>query len=305
MNKNEDPYVQYFLSNRDSTARQKIKFAEFRAKFPKGLIFSVEGVNDTRVYLHWIRSIAPELHYEMHICGTKDDALKLLDALRRDQTDLANDVYFLLDNDFDGLKGRQPGPEVFVTPGYSIENYLVSESVLDDVLRVELHCHGEPQCRANVIKTFSKIYTQFLQVTKSLNWRIYLARRANIRQVGDLPNKLSEIAAVSLLGVAASDTAADDVVELEREPSALEIELHKPEFDRLIPEINYRGKFALLFFKHWLNLLGNDRRNEQTQLFVGARCALSPSNNFTLDMMASRSRPPCELNVFLQRFVAG
>jgi hypothetical protein len=152
MNEIGDPYVQYFLSNRDSAARQKIKLAEFRAKYPEGLIFSVEGVDDKQVYFHWIRSIAPDLQYETHICDTKDDALKLLDALRRDQTGLAKDVYFLLDNDFDGLKGRESGPEVFVTRAYSIENYLVCSNVLDDVLKVELHCHGEPQCRAVVIQ---------------------------------------------------------------------------------------------------------------------------------------------------------
>lgn len=303
MSEIDDPYVQYFLSNRDSAARQKIKLAEFRAKYPEGLIFSVEGVDDKQVYFHWIRSIAPDLQYEMHICDTKDDALKLLDALRRDQTDLAKDVYFLLDKDFDGLKGREPGPEVFLTCAYSIENYLVCNSILDDVLKIELHCHGEPQCRADVIEAFSKLYSQFLEVTKSLNWRIYLARRANIRQVGHLPNKLSEIAAVSLLEVAASNTAADDVVVLEREPSTVEIEHHKPDFDSLIPDINYRGKFALLFFQRWLNLLAKDRRSEQPQLFRKTTSALSPTNNFTLDMMASRSRPPRELNDFLQRFV--
>lgn len=304
MNEIEDPYVQYFLSNRDSPARQKIKLAEFRAKYPEGLIFSVEGVDDKQVYFHWIRSIAPDLQYEMHICGTKDDALKLLDALRRDQTDLAKDVYFLLDNDFDGLKGREPGPEVFLTPAYSIENYLVCINVLDDVLRVELHCHGEPQCRANVREAFSKIYTQFLEVTKSLNWRIYLARRAKIRQVGALPSKLSEIAVVSLLEVAASDTAAGDAVVLEREPSAVEIEHHKPDFDSLIPQMNYRGKFAFQFFQRWLRLLASDRCSEQSRLFGKTISALSPTNNFTLDMMASRSRPPRELNDFLQHFVA-
>lgn len=299
MSEIDDPYVRHFLSSRDSAARQKIKLAEFRAKYPEGVIFSVEGVDDKQVYFHWIRQVAPSLQYEMHICGNKDDALKLLDALRRDKTDLAKDVYFLLDGDFDGLKGREPGSEIFLTRAYSIENYLVCGDVLDDILKVELHCHGEPQCRAEVISTFQKVYAKFLEATKSLNFRIYIARRANIRQVQSLPTRLSEIAVVALLDVTASHVPVSESVVLEREPTAEEIERHKPDFDSLIPESNYRGKFALVFFQRWLSLLVGDRRSDQSRLFGAAGNSHSPTNNFTLDMMASRSKPPRELQAFL------
>lgn len=300
MNEGEDLYVRHFLASRDSAARQKIKLAEFRARYPEGVIFSVEGIDDKQVYLHWIRRSVPNLEYEIHVCDTKDDALKLLDALRRDQTGLAENVYFLLDKDFDGLKGRAPGREVFMTECYSIENYLVSPSVLDDVLRTELHCHGEPRCRGEVIRTFELVYEKFLKVTRDLNFRIFVSRRGGIRQVDRLPNRISDLASVSLLEVSASGAAIEVVVKLEREPSAGEMELHAPDFNELIPQAHYRGKFALMFFQRWLSLLARDRKSEESQLFPNVARNLSPVNNFTLDMMAARATAPPELHSFLQ-----
>lgn len=37
--------------------------------------------------------------------------------------------------------------ELFMTHTYSFENYLVNESVLEELLKNELHCHAEPICK--------------------------------------------------------------------------------------------------------------------------------------------------------------
>lgn len=305
MNEAEDPYVRHFLASRDSAARQKIRLAEFRAKYPEGIIFSVEGIDDKQIYFHWIRKSVPDLEYEVHICDTKDDALKLLDALRRDKTGLAKDIYFLLDRDFDGLKGRESGSEVLLTESYSIENYLVCAGVLDDILKVELHCHGEPQCRGEVVVAFEDVYGKFLAVTKSLNFRIFISRRGNIRQVDRLPNRLTDVAAVSLLDVTAGELPVTEAVKLEREPTIEEIKFHQADFDALTPRAHYRGKFALMFFQRWLSLLVGDRRSDEPRLFSTVAKSHSPANNFTLDMMAGRAKVPPELHGFLQTIATG
>lgn len=296
-----DPYVEHLRAGRDSSARQKIRLAQLRAKYPQGYILSVEGADDKQVYLHWIRRIAPQLPYEALVCETKDEALKLLDALRRDETGLSKDVYFLLDSDFDGLKGRQPGDEVYLTAAYSIENYLVHSGAVADVLNIELHCNGEPQCRRSVLAAFEAAYAKFLQCTRRINLRIFVSRRARIRQTNALPVRISDLSDISLFDAAAGRLSAEQAVVLEREPTADELATLNTDFDTLIPPIHYRGKFALMFFLRWLHLLAAERRDPESELFKGVNSDRSPSNNFTLDMLAARSQIPAELPVFLER----
>jgi hypothetical protein len=109
-------------------------------------------------------------------------------------------VYFFIDKDFDGLKGYDKGPDVYVTETYSFENALVTSEVLREILTVDMHCHSAPQIRDAVVEKFEEVYSSFLDVTRAHNHRIYLARRLGIDSK-PLPDKLNRLATVSLLKV--------------------------------------------------------------------------------------------------------
>jgi len=290
---------------RDAPAVHKASLTALRAHKPHVVVFACEGVDDKKVYFHWLRNSQIKFGYEFIVCNGKEKVLKFRELLSRDVTGLQKDVYFFMDKDFDGLKGYAPGPEIYLTETYSFENVLVTSEVLREILAVDMHCHGEPQIRENVVEKFEEIYMSFLAITRTHNHRIYLARRLGINSK-PLPDKLNKLATVSLLKVDLAENGAKEAVVLDREPSQLEIDQHEADFSSLEPKRDYRGKFALLFFSRWLEFLGKDRNSEESTLFKsGSKPSASATTQYSLDSIASKSLPPDSFKAFIGAISVG
>jgi Protein of unknown function (DUF4435) len=68
-------------------------------------LLAFEGDDDKIVYGQWIRRIRPGLRYEPFPCGGKREAKELKNALGRDLAQLGENVFFLVDRDYDDLTG--------------------------------------------------------------------------------------------------------------------------------------------------------------------------------------------------------
>lgn len=295
-----DPLIKELIDARDRSAVLKLKLMDFRSTSPDVCVFAFEGIDDKVVYFHWIRRIAPDLIYEPFVCQGKNQVLKLKAMLDRDLSGLGRRVYFFVDRDFDELPGHDHSASIFMTETYSVENVLVDEVVLEELLKNELHCHAEADCRQAVIALFGLVYQQFLEVTKETNFRLYLARHCAIAQRSDLPNRIGQIANVELKEVGAGTMLLDVQIQLEREPTTTEQELCKPEFAALDPRKRYRGKFALLFFKRWLDLLVRDRNSNVSILFPHLQGDGFKATMSVLDSMAARASIPTGLSNFIR-----
>ena len=288
---------------REVPAVMKSRLAALRSIDPDVCVIAFEGIDDKTVYYHWIKQIIPDLVYEPFICKGKIKVLQLKEMLERDLGGLEKNVFYVIDRDFDDLCGHQNTDDIFMTTGYSFENYLVNESVLDELLKNELHCHSEPACRQGIRKLFQKQYTEFLKVTKNLNFRIFVAKKCHIQREKNLPKTLNRIATISLSSVTPVQEPICAQVVLAREPTNEEYKELIINFENLNPEERYRGKFALMFFCHWLGLLVKDRNNASSILFAGLDCdGLVARQQFTLDSMAARAPHPPGLREFLLRF---
>ena len=284
---------------RDSPAVHKASLAALRAHKPNAVAFACEGVDDKKVYFHWTRNLNIKFGYEFIVCNGKEKVLKFRELLRRDVTGLNKDVYFFVDKDFDGPREYAKGSDIYLTETYSFENVLVTSEVLREILAVDMHCHSEPQIRDSVIKKFEEIYSSFLDVTRAHNHRIYLARRLGINSK-PLPDKLNKLATVGLLKVEFAEKSINEAIVLDREPSQPEIDQYEADFSSLEPKRDYRGKFALLFFTRWLELLGKDRNSEESNLFGGVmKPSASATVQYSLDSIASRSLPPDSFREFI------
>lgn len=300
-----DSYLADMKEARDSTAVLKLKLITLRASDPGVLVFVFEGIDDKKVYFHWIHRVHGEITYEPLVCGGKGTLLRFMSSLMRDRSGAARGVYYFLDRDFDDLRGAEPHDNIFMTDMYSLENYLVSESVLNELLKDELHCHAEPVCRRRVLELFTSQYDGFLEITKPLNFRIFLARRLAIEQLEPFPDRINLLANVELTSVQGSGRAVGDLVRLQREPVQEEVDRLTGEFEQLEPRRRYRGKFALQFFFRWLRLLVQDRNSAVTQCFpelVGS--GFRAREAITLDSMAARASLPNGLAVFIGRLAA-
>lgn len=285
---------------RDVPAVMKSRLAALRAVDPDVYVIAFEGIDDKTVYYHWIKQIAAFFVYEPFVCKGKTKVLQFKKMLEQDLGGLNYRVLYVIDRDFDDLSGYDDAEEIFMTEAYSFENYLVNEHVLDELLKNELHCHSEPACRTEVRQLFKTLYSDFLNATEHLNFRIFVAQKCGIRRAQDLPKTLSKIATVSLTSVTPVQEPVCAQVVLDREPTDEELKKLRAEFVVLNPKDRYRGKFALMFFCKWLGLLATDRNDASSSLFKGLDCdGLIAKRQFTLDSLAARAPHPPGLREFV------
>ena len=294
--------IQKMIKAREVSAVLKSQLAALRSFDPDVCVIAFEGIDDKTVYYHWIKQIAPNFVYEPFVCKGKVKVLQLKKMLEQDLCSLSSAVLFVIDRDYDDLCGHEVSEKLFMTDSYSFENYLVNERVLDELLKNELHCHGEPACRSIVLKLFQKQYINFLNVTSDLNFRIFVSRKCAIHREKELPKTINRVAKVSIFTIDPAQEAVCAQVVLEREPTGEESNKFKDDFVTLDPVNRYRGKFALMFFCKWLELLAVDRNDASSKLFTGMdRDGLVARRQFTLDSMAARAPHPPGLREFVLR----
>lgn len=299
-----DP-VQTLRDARGAISVHKLNLATLRAYNPHAVVFVCEGVDDKKVYFHWLKELQFFRNYEFLICNGKEKVLQFRESLERDLSGMKESVYFIIDKDFDGLRGYAPGADIYMTETYSFENFLVCAEVLDRVLTIEMHCHAAPATRDQIVGKFRELYESFLALTRPHNLRIFLARRLGIA-TRPLPSKINKLVSVSLLRVEPAEGDAKTVITLSREPETEEMSLHEGAFDQCDPKSEYRGKFAFLFFSRWLELLAKDRNSDSPVLFKSApKTNATASGQLTIDSLASKSSVPETFKDFVANITNG
>jgi hypothetical protein len=297
----DDGYLRALSAAKEVVAVAKVEFAAFASAVPDEVkIFAYEGVADKIIYYHWIGKTRPDIAYEPYVCRNKRNTLSLFDVLSEDLTGLGDRVYYFVDSDFDGLQGRAAHFRIFCPDRYSVENFVVSSKVLEDLLTIDFHCHGHPAVRERIRDVFADVYRQFLNATKEINFRIFLARKLGIKQLDALPERINQLARVELLGAWEGGVAENELVKLEREPTKEEKAALTEEFEAIPPEYGYRGKFALVFFIRWLALLRDDRMCARSTLFSAVPpTEFSVNGGFSLPTLAPKAIVPDGLFAFL------
>lgn len=289
-----DPLIQRMRMARDSPSLLKLELARRRSTETTLPFIVLEGDDDKIIYTQWFGRLRPSLQYALFPCRGKGRVLELLDIIRRDATGLGRGVYFFVDRDFDGLKQRSPGTDIYMTDSYSVENYLVSDEVLDRLLQVEFHCHSCIETRHRILEIFNNYYDCFLEVTAPVNLRLFKARHCAF-PTGGITDTLGKVASVSVGRVQAGTADPDEIIKIE---GVFEKELEarlESDFASLDPRLSYRGKFALAFFKKWLRDLG-ERHRPGDGLFekIDNRSAFR-LDELTLNSLASKSGMPAGL----------
>lgn len=294
----EDPYLRNMRMSRNSTAVLKHGLITLRSQVGELAIFVFEGVDDKIVYHHWVNRINPDLEYEPYVCEGKRYVLRLLDAVNSDLNGLKDAVYFFVDKDFDDISEHPICDNLFVTDCYAVENYLVNPHTFAGALRTHFHCTGGLERRNALVEFFSDLYSRFLEVSAEINFRTYSSRKLGINCV--LPDKISKIANVELMSVESLDTDVKQIVRLEREPTEEEERELRAAFSALNSVNDYRGKYAYMFLKRWIDLAVKDRNSDgESQLFEGMKTK-SKATPVTLDCLASKSRMPKGLSTFVR-----
>lgn len=287
---------------RGSAAELKLKLVNLRAELPQAVIFVFEGDDDRGVYYSWVRYLDATFRYEPFTCKGKAGVLKLKQAVDRDSAGLARDVFFFIDRDFDNSRDVVLDDSVCMTDCYSIENYLVSSEVLDEVLKIEFHCHAAPLVRSQVLREFDRLYDRFIAVSTDVNRELHAARRLGVELEESLGASISGFASVTLDDVQRLPSTSNEVIKPVRPIRAEEMDKLSDEFEALEPRKRYRGKFALSFLLRWLELLARDRREQRADFFKGLDSEVRVRfGHLSAVTLSSRSVPPDSFRDFFAR----
>jgi hypothetical protein len=281
----------------------KTELLGLRASYPNGVILVFEGDGDKGVYFQWVKQSRPGFSYEPFLCQGKKNVLMLKKVVDRDRSGLARGVYFLIDRDFDDYQGNDPGASIFMTSRYSIENYLVTHEVLEELLKIDFGCHGKIDLRQAIREQFERALDQFIEVAKGTNFLLYVCRTNNI-DLPPVPKKFGRLLEVKLDGAARGDLSEVEYLRPSRIPSEEERQSAEGAFELLAPRLRHRGKFLVSFFKKWLDLLVLER-NEGRGIFDGHQFEGAVNTHaFTLENFASKSTLPEGFAEFVGGMVA-
>jgi len=283
----------------------KTKFVTLRGRCPDEIILVFEGDDDKVVYGRWIMRVRPELRYEVFLCDGKKGVAQLKEMLDKDLGNLANEVYYFIDRDFDDFGGIANDNNVYMTPSYSFENFVVSREVVGSILRDEFPLHELAHVRERILQVFDEIYRDFVWITGQFNWLLFQARRQNIPLLGTLPRRVSQLAAVGVRSVGISQMQPDDAVVLSSPVDSAISSALRADFADLNPFVRYRGKNALMFLSRWLTLLAEEYVSRDTDLFLGCPEGGAVRHaEFTLGSFAAKSEIPKCFAEFVEAIAA-
>lgn len=298
--------VERLRGGRHSGAVLKAKLSQIRARNRTVAVFVYEGVDDVGPYSVWISRLDSSLSYEPLPGTGKRQVLDLRIRLQEDKAGLRSGVYFFVDRDFDDLRGQAPGPDIYCTTSYSVENYLVSERVLAALLTDEFRCTADTDDRDNVLKLFREVLGQFSTAMCEPNRRLFRGSRLNIRS-GRASNTIGKYVQISLasIAVAYTEQSLSLLIPLDREPTTAECVDVDQEFERLSPLSRHRGKYFIAFFLRWLELLASERKNGNAGLFSSTLDVKFSAHKLSLKALALHGQIPEGLAEFISNVRQG
>lgn len=287
--------------------------AVFRPDGKKVAAF-LEGRDDPAFFRFHLESTtrARQLGLDFYILGNKSE---VLEARKFVGSRYPNNprVLFFVDKDHDDLLGSPLGTvsdkTLFVTRGYAIENYLVSEDAVRVVL---MDLWGLDSSNPAVPVACSQFATAIQQFYASVRpWMAWLlaARRRGLRPSAD---NLSLRRVCSIIGLAtvSFDWPTDSTQRsnlflitcgLTTGPTDVEVETVERELAQLPPKTWVRGKVELTFLVLFLEHLTSEAR-------LAAHCprqrtTIGPAN--AVEVLAARLPCPTDLDDFLQAHLNG
>lgn len=298
------------LTDRMRAAREKDvvslqSYNTARSKHPSIAMIVLEGDEDPIYYGTMIGKTNPDLTWVPLVCKGKDRVLSLRVLLERNKDIDASLTYFIVDHDFDHLKGHQPGPNLYCTPSYSIENLLISDEVLNALLLGEYKCGAGDESIGTIRGLFEDRLAEFVVAMELANRTLHFCRTKKLYS-GSVENRIKQYLSISLDAVSSKydETDVGKLVGFSDELDISAIGETTEAFDRLDPMKDWRGKFVLSTFVELLSLLQEDGNMKVPKYFQERRKVSFNPKSSTIRVLASIAPAPTCLRDFIDRIAA-
>ncbi|WP_145975079.1 DUF4435 domain-containing protein [Cereibacter sphaeroides] len=268
----------------------------------------MEGEEDIAFYLPEIRRFAGDRRIFSYVCGGKWNVVGARDSIEH-----FYDVctLFFVDRDYDDLLSRQApsSPSLYITEGYSIENWAASEKaievLLEDVLAVPPREAAQIKSRAIEIQSPAASRMYFLAA-----W-ILAAKEAGCNPNLNNTNSIGPLLSLSAAGLMLFDRKSFSAFKRKVDsgrglpPIGLQVKWYRAirglDFDKIC-----RGKYHAWIFCKAVHLAieeENDRRSRNKKKKIRKPGALQGAH--VVELMAGRIPCASSLTQFLERNLAG
>jgi hypothetical protein len=217
---------------------------------------------------------------------------------------------FFVDRDFDEPKDLPDDPRVYVTPCYAIENFYMTQSAFERILKNEFGISETNDDFKPTVDLYESILGDFNEASLELNAWIHL-QRSNERDEGSKSQlNLDGVSFGNLFSVKINSVdkkyTIDDLV-------AWFPHAHHPDEDRIQEQIEsflvlkgrwtcmFRGKYLIIFLRKFLMRLVEDSnsKNNRKHFSVRSKVRLQLSGNVISELCQYAQTPDC-LKIFLE-----
>ncbi|QTD45829.1 DUF4435 domain-containing protein [Ottowia testudinis] len=284
-----------------------VAFAEYLKVRSTGLpVLVFEGKLCPAFYINKIVLVLGTLDHRQVIARGKRNVLELRDLIRRNLATAKDVVLFFVDKDYDREPTSGEFDDVYVTPGYSIENECVRWSVVEAYIRANFDvADADDEAAIASIRTmYESGWNTYVRESKDLHKAVFICRYASTRCLpGD---DLGAYFRVNWEEGTVSATFGTQNELLERlqigetDRSTVIAQLANAlAFDSLDALREWRGKFHLSFVRSLLSHVAQRRIGGLAPFKRAARIGVDPKHPSLLAMMSAYVQvPEC-----LERFI--
>ena len=153
---------------RDSRNTAPVAYTEFILTFSestKTLYCFFEGYEDKRYYGTRIRFIY-QTDFKNFTCGGKESVTKVIELINNHEIYKNSKTLFFIDKDYSNKETKE---NLYVTPGYSIENFYTSKEVLEKILIDEFNMKTADNDFTLIVERFQHLQNEFHNETLLFN----------------------------------------------------------------------------------------------------------------------------------------
>lgn len=291
----------------NSLAVTILQFNKLRGRLPEVQILVVEGTEDPIFYSAIVGRLQIEGCDYFFVANGKENSLGLREHLRLSkEMPKGGGTLFFVDRDFDGLKGRVPGADIYVTPTYSIENIVVCKRALRHLLLTQFRLINSDGIGdvEGIMARYDTLIEQHKIELKDANRIIHFIRSRRLAgekytdgSISSVPWKFADLDRATLtVKKTASGNQLNELVSLCKPIEPAKLQELSANFESLDSHRDWRGKFVFYLFRQFVGALVEDRNNKTPRYFSSGsgRVSLDTSTNSFFGLLSSVCDiPPC------------
>lgn len=272
-----------------------VAFAEYLKIRSTGIpVLVFEGKQCPAFYINKIILLLGTQELRQVIARGKSNVLELRDLIRRNIATTKDIVLFFVDKDYDSEPASGEFEDIYVTPGYSIENECVRWPVIEAYIRANFDvADADDEAAVAEVKTmYESGWNRYLQVSKELHKAVFVCRHSSTRCLpgDDLGTYLRvDWAARTVSAIFRSQEELLELLKIRAQdrPAVISQLAAVLAFDSLDSLSEWRGKFHLSFVRSLLLDVAGRRIGGRDPFKRATRIGVDPAHPSLLPMMSA------------------